>query len=78
MTTSNEKGNALERAVATIERHILSTSPHLAKNTFIIESKKIISVGGVHHEIDIFVAIDSAPGYKAVFLFECKNWVDAV
>jgi len=78
MTSSNEKGNALERAVAAIERHVLSTSPDLAKNTFIIENKKIISVGGVHHEIDIFVTIDSAPGYKSVFLFECKNLVDAV
>jgi restriction endonuclease len=73
-----EKGNALEIAVAAIERHILTRSPGLREDTFVIEGKKIIQVGGVHHEIDIFVTIDSAPGYKSVFIFECKNWTDAV
>ena len=78
VTTPAEKGNALEMAVAAIERHILATSPGLRENTFVIESKKIICVGGVHHEIDIFVSIDLGQGYKSVFIFECKNWKKSV
>lgn len=78
VTTPAEKGNALEIAVAAIERQILQTSPGLRENTFRIESKKIIDIGGVHHEIDIFVTIDLGQGYKSVFIFECKNWTDAV
>lgn len=78
VTTPREKGSALEAAVAAIEQHILSTSPALREKTFFIESKKIIAVGGVHHEVDIFVTIDLGDGYTSVFLFECKNWEDAV
>jgi Restriction endonuclease len=78
VTTPWEKGNALEAAVAAIEHHILSTSPALREKTFLIESKKIVLVGGVHHEIDIFVTTDLGDGYKSVFIFECKNWEDAV
>jgi hypothetical protein len=58
VATPAEKGNALEAAVAAIEHHILSTSPALREKTFLIESKKIITADGVHHEIDIFVTID--------------------
>jgi hypothetical protein len=78
MTNASDKGDALETAVAAIERLILATAPGLRERTFVIESKKIIQVEGVHHEIDILVSIDSAPGYKSVFVFECKNWTDAV
>jgi hypothetical protein len=76
--TPSEKGNALESAVAAIEHHILSTSPNLREKTFLIESKKILLVDGVHHEIDVFVTIDLGGGYKSIFVFECKNWKDAV
>lgn len=78
MTTSFEKGNALEAAVAAIERQILGTSPALREKPFIIENKKIISVEGVRHEIDIFVTIELGKGYRSVFIFECKNWEEAV
>lgn len=78
MTTPTQKGNVLENIVAAIERCVLATSPGLREDTFLIESKKIIQVGGVHHEIDILVTIKSAHGYKSVFIFECKNWMDAV
>ena len=64
--------------MASIERHILGTSPTLKEESFIIESKKIINVGGVHHEIDIFVTIDPGDGYKSIFIFECKNWRESV
>lgn len=78
MATPAEKAHALEDAVAAIERHILKTSPTLREKTFVIESRKIVNLSGVHHEIDIFVTIDSAPGYRSVFIFECKNWTDSV
>lgn len=78
METPAEKGNALEAAVAEIEALILRTTTGLSEKTFLIESRKIINVGGVHHEIDIFVTIDLGNGYKAVFIFECKNWQDPV
>lgn len=78
VATPYEKGNALEAAVASIERHILDTSPHLREKPFLFESKKVVNVGGVHHEIDIFVTIDLGVGYKSVFIFECKNWEESV
>jgi hypothetical protein len=76
--TPHEKGNVLEAAVAAIEGCILATSPALRDKTFVIESKKIINVGDVHHEIDIFVTIDLGRGYQSIFIFECKNWQDSV
>ena len=78
MATPLEKGNALESAVAAIEKHILDTSPALREKTFFIEGKKIITVDGVHHEIDFYVTIDLGAGYRSVFIFECKNWQDPV
>ena len=78
MTTPREKGDALEKAVAAIERHILETSPSLKERTFLMECKKVIQSGGVHHEIDIFVTIELAEGYKSFFIFECKNWEASV
>jgi len=73
-----QKGNALEAAVAAIERQILATTPALREKTFVIESKKIICVGGVRHGVDIFVTIDLGRGYKSIFIFECKNWKKSV
>ena len=61
-----------------IERFILDHSPSLKEKPFLFENKKIINVGGVHHEIDIFVTIDLGDGYRSVFIFECKNWQEAV
>jgi hypothetical protein len=78
VATPYDKGNALEVAVASIERLILDTSPHLIERPFLFESKKIINAGGVHHEIDIFVTIDLGGGYKSVYIFECKNWEASV
>src|ERR1700688_2948523 len=74
MSTPAQKGDALQRAVRAIEQHIISTNPSLSEKTFIVEEKKIICVGGVHHEIDIHVTVDPAPGYAAIHIFECKNW----
>jgi hypothetical protein len=74
MTTSSEKGEALEAAVRAIETVILKESPALREDTFIIESRKVISVEGVRHELDLFVTVDHGQDYKAVFIFECKNW----
>jgi hypothetical protein len=74
MSTPQEKGNALEAAVFAIEFLILQTSPYVEEKTYTIEQKKHIHVAGVHHEIDLFVTFDLAPGYNPVFIFECKNW----
>lgn len=70
MTTSREKGDALEVAVGAIEELILRNSSVRP----VFERKKIINVGGVHHEIDLYVTIDAGAGYTSVFIFECKNW----
>jgi hypothetical protein len=68
------KGNALEAAVALIERTILAQNPALREATITIETKKILVADDVRHEIDVHVMIDLGRGYKSVFLFECKNW----
>jgi Restriction endonuclease len=75
---SQQKGDALEAAVEAIEGLILRSSPNVKDKSYLIESKKIITVDGVHHEIDLFVTFDLGPGYTAVYIFECKNWQDAV
>ena len=64
--------------MASIESHILNTSPALREKTFFIESKKMITVDGVRHEIDVFVTIDLGPEYRPVFISECKNWQKSV
>src|SRR5260370_15194144 len=74
----DEKGRELERAVHAIEAVILESSPALREKPFLIETRKHIAVGGVHHEIDIFVTVEVAKGYTAIFIFECKNWEAAV
>jgi Restriction endonuclease len=78
VATPAEKGDALQQAVSWLERHILSTSPALKEKTFLFQEKRIVCVGGVHHEIDIFVTVDLANGYRAIYIFECKNWKKAV
>lgn len=75
LTTSQQKGNALERAVRAIETAILRQAPGYDEKTFRVEEKKRIKTEeGVPHEIDIWVTVDAAPGYAATFIFECKNW----
>ncbi|GAC1631644.1 MAG: hypothetical protein NVS9B14_03810 [Candidatus Acidiferrum sp.] len=78
VTTSHDKGDALENAVRGIEDLLLSLSPPLRQQTYKIESKKRISVSGVRHEIDVYVSVDLGNEYKSVFIFECKNWKDPV
>jgi hypothetical protein len=70
VSTSQEKGDALEVAVAAIEELILRNSS--LKPAF--ERKKIVNAAGVHHEIDLYITIDAGAGYKSIFIFECKNW----
>jgi len=76
--TPQQKGDQLENAVRGIENLLLSLSPSLTQETYKIESKKIISVGEVRHEIDVFVSVDLGSDYKSVFIFECKNWKQPV
>jgi hypothetical protein len=77
MDTPQEKGDSLENAVAAIEEFILQSSAGMGRKP-IVEKKKIITANGVRHEIDLYVTADLAPGYKPVFIFECKNWKEAV
>jgi len=75
---AREKGDELEDAVHAIENTILMTAPGFAEGTFRIESKRIVSLDGVRHEIDLFVTAALPSGYDAVFVFECKNWEEKV
>ena len=77
MDTSQDKGDALENAVAAIEEVILQSSVGMGRKP-IVEKKKIIIVNEVCHEIDVYVTAELAPGYKPIFIFECKNWKEAV
>lgn len=78
MPTPREKGDVLELAVQAIESTILRASPSYHEKTFSIESKKVVTVAGVRHEVDIWVSVDLGAGYAALFIFECKNWEERV
>lgn len=71
---SEAKGHALEIAVHAIETVILQSSPSLCGQPFEIERRRVVTVGGVRHEIDVFAKVGAAKGYESVFIFECKNW----
>lgn len=75
---SDVKGRELEDAVHAIEKVILQSSPAMHDKAFTIEARKLIGVENVHHEIDIFVTVEVAKGYASIFIFECKNWEEAV
>lgn len=77
-THAQIKGDALERAVQLLETFILGTNPATKDAIVTIEPKKIVAVNGVKHEIDIYITIDSGKGYKAIYIFECKNWTKKV
>ena len=77
-TNAQVKGDALEKAVELIETYILGTNSATKDAIITIEPKKIKVVRGVKHEIDIFITIDYGKGYKAIFIFECKNWAKKV
>jgi hypothetical protein len=76
--TPTEKGNALEQAVRTIETAIIRAFPGYSESAFLIEGKKIFFASGVRHEVDVYVETTLGPGYDAVFIFECKNWLEKV
>lgn len=75
---SKKKGDRLEVAVRAVETMILSSAPNLNEGAFLIEAKKVLTVGGVRHEYDLFVTVDAGSGYKSIFVFECKNVADPV
>lgn len=76
--TNAQKGDRLEEAVSMIESAIIKSSPGFAEANFQIESKKIISVQGVRHEIDLWVTARIAAGYESIFIFECRNRTEKV
>lgn len=75
---SQKKGDALEEAVRWLEQTILEQSPGTKDTAITIESKKIVIIDGVKHEIDLFITLNPGSSYKSVFIFECKNWEEAV
>jgi Restriction endonuclease len=78
LATPHEKGTALEAAVSAIESLILESSPAAKGKTCFIETRKRVESDGVQHEIDLHVTTEIAVGYRAIFIFECKNWKDKV
>jgi Restriction endonuclease len=78
MSESQNKGDLLEKAVQTIEKMILSTNPSLQGINYSVETKKILTIHGVKHEVDVFVSFKIEGGYDSIFLFECKNWEENV
>ncbi len=77
-TKAQKKGDDLEKAVQLIEAYILGSNPATKEAIVTIEPKKIVVVNDVKHEIDIYITIDYGKGYKAIFIFECKNWTKKV
>jgi hypothetical protein len=72
--TPQQKGDQLENAVRGIENLLLSLSPSLTQETYKIESKKIISVGEVRHEIDVFVSVDLGSDYSLGSQYDSTNF----
>jgi hypothetical protein len=77
-TINQIKGDQLEEAVRLIEMVILSADPNAVDSPIKIECKKIVTVEGVKHEIDVYITINNGKGYTSTFIFECKNWQDKV
>lgn len=73
MSKPRNKGYLFEAIVREIEQFVLRRSPALREPAYNIETRKIILVDGVHHEIDVYVTINAAEGYNAIHIFECKN-----
>jgi Restriction endonuclease len=74
MKTAKAKGDSLEAAIHILEAAILKSNPLYSDKTFRVQGKKVISVAGVHHELDIWVSVELGYGYDSIFVFECKNW----
>src|SRR6266496_4769736 len=77
-TQAQVKGDALEDAVHFIEMAILDADPDSIDSPITIERKKIVTIQGVRHEIDIYITINNGKGYLSTFIFECKNWKNKV
>lgn len=69
-----EKGDSLEKAVSLIQEAILQADPSLKGIKFSIERKRIVSIAGTRHEIDVWVETHPVSRFKSIFIFECKNW----
>jgi hypothetical protein len=59
LTKAQIKGNTLEVALHYLERTFLYNNPAMKEADITIETKKIVIVKGVKHEIDLFITIDS-------------------
>lgn len=78
MSKPKDKGNSLEYAAHQIETVLLKSFPQLAGESATIERNKIITVGGIRHEADLWITVASGTPYEAYHIVECKNWKDPV
>jgi hypothetical protein len=69
-----QKGRELENAVALIQRSILASDPKVKGTRFSIETKRVVIISGVRHEIDVLVKTLPGSNYESTWIFECKNW----
>lgn len=69
-----QKGNALEDAVKFIEKSILMVNDKIEGKDFNITARKRFPIDGFQFEVDVFVELNSPPGYESTYIFECKNW----
>lgn len=74
--TSNEKGRALEKAVAAIEELIHRAHPSIDTRTVFAELNVKLDDHGVPHEVDVIVTVDPGRQSQEIHAYECKNRVE--
>lgn len=67
---SHVKGLALETAVKFIQQTILETDPAMKGTKFSIETRKIVSIAGVRHELDVFIKTHPDSRFESSWVFE--------
>ncbi len=78
MSKPKDKGNLLEYAAHQIEAVLLESFPQLSGESASVERNKIITVGGIRHEADLWITVAAGTPYEAYHIIECKNWKDPV
>lgn len=68
------KGKALERALETIEKHVLQDISKHSKAKITITPNMRYSKNGVRNEVDVYVEVDLGIGVPLKYIFESKNY----
>ena len=77
-TASGKKGKTLEDAVEAIHDSILRGDPKYRGLDYTIDTRVRRRVRDVDYEIDVLVETPPTSSFPATWIFECKNWKDAV